>query len=85
MVIGEEDTQEWSGEIPRNSQYYLEGVDGASFAAAGRNRIERMRTLRQNFEENGIAVEMVLVPGAGHETDRMFPAMQDFFREAIVR
>lgn len=85
MVIGAEDNQEWSGEVPRNSQYFLEGVDGASFTAAGRNRIERMRTLRQNFEDNGIVVEMVLVPGAGHETDRMFPAMQDFFREAIVR
>ena len=85
MVIGEEDTSVWDGTIPPDSQYYMEGVEGASFSAAGKNRIERMQTLKKNFEDNGISVEMVIVSDAGHDQDLMFPAMQEFFKDAIVR
>lgn len=85
MVIGAEDTNEWNGTIPPDSQYYLEGVEGAAFDAAGKNRIERMRTLKENFEDNGIDVEMVVVPDAGHNQDLMFPAMREFFAEILAR
>lgn len=85
MVIGAEDTSEWEGAIPKNSQYYLEDVEGAAFGAAGKNRIERMKALKKNFEDNGIDVEMVIVPDAGHDQNLMFPAMREFFEKAIAR
>ncbi len=86
MVIGgdDNDNSEWARDISPNSPYYMgEGVKGASFTAAGRNRIERMQTLKKNFESNGIAVQMDVVPGVGHSAMPLFPTVQKFFIEAL--
>lgn len=59
------------------------GATGATYNSAGRNRVERLRTLEANWEKHGIDVRFETVEGAGHDETDMFPAMQKFFVEAI--
>jgi len=83
MVVGSEDTNEWEDEIEPESVYNMGDSPGATYNFAGINRIERLKTLKANFEENGIAVQLEIVEGAGHDETYMFPAMWDFFIGAI--
>ncbi|MEM8562527.1 MAG: PHB depolymerase family esterase [Pseudomonadota bacterium] len=88
MVIGAEDVEVWyedgPGVIEKDDPFYMgEDVAGATYNAAGKNRMERMTNLKNNFEAQGIAVEMEVVPDAGHDETDMFPAMQAFFLEEI--
>ncbi len=85
MVIGGDDNQEWNeAQIGPDSEYWMgEGVKGASFTAAGRHRIERMETLKKNFESHGIAVQMDVVPGVGHDQTPLFPTVQKFFTTVL--
>ena len=85
MVIGEKDLDGWGDEIEEGSPYRMEGVPGASYNAAGKNRRERMLTLKKNFEDHGIAVQMDIVGGAGHNETSMFPDMQKFFVKNIEK
>lgn len=85
MVIGEKDTEGWGDEIEPGSPYNMGDYPGASYNAAGKNRQERMKNLKKNFEDHGIAVEMQVVPGVGHEESGMFPDMQKFFKKHFVK
>ncbi|MEM8660294.1 MAG: PHB depolymerase family esterase [Pseudomonadota bacterium] len=88
MVIGAEDVEVWyedgPGVIEKDDPFYMgEDVAGATYNAAGKNRMERMTNLKKNFEAQGITVDMEVVPDAGHDETDMFPAMQAFFLEEI--
>lgn len=84
MVIGEKDTEGWGDEIEEWSPYKMrDNVKGASYNAAGKNRQERMKNLKKNFEEHGIKVTMETVPDVGHDEAYMFPAVQKFFLKHI--
>jgi len=79
MVIGEKDLNGWEDEIEKSSPYYMgENTPGASYNAAGKNRQERMKNLKANYEDHGIDVVMEVVPNAGHDQTYMFPSMQKF-------
>lgn len=84
MIVGQQDTQEWEDTIEKNSPYNMgTGVVGASYNAAGINRIERLKTLQRDFKKHGIAAQLELVPDAGHDETLMFPGMRKFFIEAL--
>jgi predicted esterase len=83
MVVGSEDTESWGDEIEKESVYYMGDAPGATYNSAGGNRQERLKTLKENFEEHGIDVILETVEGAGHDETYMFPSMQKFFIEAI--
>jgi len=86
MIVGGKDTEGWGDEIEKASPYYMgEGVPGASYNAAGKNRQERMLTLKRNFEEKGINVQMDVVPGVGHDETDMFAGMQKFFIKSFAK
>jgi pimeloyl-ACP methyl ester carboxylesterase len=72
MIVGEEDTETWEIAEP--------DID-----AGGETRIERLRTLRDNFEGNGIEVRFDLVPGMGHRGSLARPHAQRFFAELLDR
>lgn len=85
MVVGAEDTEEWNEPINRNSEYWMgEDVKRADYNATGKNRIERLTTLKNNFEQQGIKVLMDTIPGAGHDEIKLFPAVKKFLGEAIT-
>ncbi|WP_031465128.1 hydrolase [Sciscionella sediminilitoris] len=77
MVVGEEDTETWEINNPGDSNW----LDGAE--KAGRTRIERLRTLRDEFTRHGIEVRFDLVPGIGHHGPSVLPVVRDFFAEQL--
>ncbi|MFC7338343.1 alpha/beta hydrolase [Haloferula chungangensis] len=83
MMVGEEDTDRWEDEIEKGSPYRMPDTPGASYNAAGNDRIERLKTLRDNFKEHGIDVQFDLIPEAGHDETQMFPTMQKFFQKHL--
>ena len=85
MVVGGEDSDRWPDEIEKESPYYMPGTEGASYNAAGIDRKERLKTLRDNFKQHGIEVRFDIVPGAGHDETKIFPTMQDFFQKQLKK
>jgi predicted peptidase len=72
MLVGAEDTETWEIAEP--------GID-----AGGNTRVERMMTLRDNWEAHGISVRFDLVPGMGHSGSAAIPQAQDFFSGVLNR
>ena len=86
MVVGAEDTDEWNEPITRDSEYWMgEGVKGADYNTAGKNRIERLATLKKNYEQHGIPVVMDIVPSADHDETKLFPAVQKFLEGQLAK
>ncbi|WP_377271606.1 alpha/beta hydrolase [Peterkaempfera sp. SMS 1(5)a] len=73
MAVGEADTETWEINNPGDSNW----MDGAD--AAGLTRIDRLRTLRADFERHGIAVRFDLVPEVPHDGMGVLPVVKDFF------
>ncbi|MGP4021350.1 alpha/beta hydrolase [Saccharopolyspora sp. 5N708] len=73
MVVGSQDTETWEINNPGDSNW----MDGAQ--DAGRTRVERLTTLRENFEKHGIAVRFDIVDGVAHEPMRVLDPVRDFF------
>ncbi|GHJ39263.1 alpha/beta hydrolase [Streptomyces sp. TS71-3] len=73
MVVGALDTETW--EI--NNVGDPNWLDGAQ--EAGRTRVERLDSLRRNFEDHGISVEFEIVPDVGHRGSLVRPAVKRFF------
>jgi poly(3-hydroxybutyrate) depolymerase len=72
MLVGAEDTDTWEIAEP--------GID-----AGGDTRVERLLTLRDNWEAHGIGVRFDLVPGMGHSGSAAIPVAQDFFSGVLAR
>lgn len=86
MVVGAEDTEEWNEPITRDSEYWMgEGVKGADYNTTGKTRIERLATLKKNYEQHGIQVAMDIVPDAGHEDAKLFPAVRKFLEGELAK
>lgn len=77
MVVGARDTDTW--EI--NNAGDTNWMDGA--ASTGENRIERLRTLEQNYLAHGIDVRFVVVPDVAHRGSLVLPPVREFFAELI--
>lgn len=72
MIVGAEDTETWEIAEP--------GID-----AGGDTRVERLRTLRDNWEAHGIPVRLEIVPGMGHSGSTGVPHVQRYFSEVLGR
>ncbi len=77
MVVGALDTETWEINNVGDSNW-LDGAD-----AVGRTRIERLESLRRNFEENGIPVEFEIVPDVGHRGSLVRPAVKRYFSSVL--
>ena len=72
MIVGGEDTDTWEIAEP--------GID-----AGGDTRVERLTTLRDNWEQHGIKVQFDLIEGMAHSGSRAIPQAQRFFAEVMGR
>jgi pimeloyl-ACP methyl ester carboxylesterase len=78
MIVGGDDVETW--EINnRGDSNWMDGVE-----ETGTTRIERITTLRKNFEEQGIAVRMDVVPGVAHEPMKVLEPVKDFFGSMLT-
>ena len=78
LVVGELDTEGWEINNPGDSNW-LPGLE-----EQGATRIERLRTLQRNWAEHGITARLDLVPGVGHEGDRVLGPVMEFFGETLA-
>jgi hypothetical protein len=62
LIVGGADVDETEIFIPEASPLWMPGANDA-----GRNRIERLKTLHDNLQAQGMSVEMEVVPGIAHE------------------
>jgi hypothetical protein len=49
----------------------------------GKNRVERLKQLKDNFEQNGIDVQIDFVPGVAHEGLKVIPIVQQFLLQNL--
>lgn len=73
LVVGSEDVKPHVG-----------GANQELYDHAGGNRIERLRTLRSNYQAHGIPVSHREVPGAAHDFEPLAAAALPFLRREIV-
>ncbi|MGF6233068.1 pimeloyl-ACP methyl ester carboxylesterase [Inquilinus ginsengisoli] len=80
MVIGGDDTETWEITIKPGDAWWMLGAD-----IAGRNRQDRMRSLRRSLEAQGVAVQQDTIPGIGHDDRQLLGAVKSFFGEVLAR
>lgn len=78
MVVGARDVETWEIDNPGHTNW-MDGVE-----RTGATRIERLRTLRQNYLDNGVGVRFDLVPDVAHHGDGVLPAVRDFFHTVLA-
>lgn len=71
MIVGADDVETWEIAEP--------DVD-----AGGDTRIERLTSLRDNFERHGIGVRLDVVPGLAHRGLQLQPVVQEFFAGVLA-
>lgn len=80
MIVGENDTETWEITVKPGDGAWMEGIN-----ESGRTRIDRLATLRANYEKHGIAVRHEVVPGIGHEGWKAMAPVIDFFESMLTR
>jgi hypothetical protein len=77
MVVGAEDVETW--EINNvGGPNWMDGVE-----KTGRTRVERLQTLRADFENQGITVRFDKVAGVGHQGVGVVPAVEEFAADVL--
>ncbi|MQA02835.1 MAG: alpha/beta hydrolase [Streptosporangiales bacterium] len=78
LVVGAEDVETWEINNPSDTNW-MDGVE-----QTGSTRIERLQTLRRNYEGHGIAVRFDLVDGVAHEGTLVLPTVSAFFADVLA-
>jgi poly(3-hydroxybutyrate) depolymerase len=74
MVVGAEDTETWEITVKPGDAAWMAGINDS-----GRTRVDRLATLKANYEKHGIAVRRDVLPGLGHEGWKALAPVLDFF------
>ena len=80
MIVGAEDTETWEITIKPGDGAWMEGANDA-----GRTRIDRLATLKANYEKHGIAVRHDVISGLGHEGWKALQPVTEFFEQTLAR
>lgn len=78
MIVGDQDTDTREIIHAPGSLYWR-----AESEKAGKNRIERLRSLQRSFEASGVDVEFDLLPGTDHEFRPAAASAEAFFARKI--
>jgi pimeloyl-ACP methyl ester carboxylesterase len=79
MIVGGDDVETWEINNPGGPNW-MDGVE-----KTGGTRIERLETLRANFEDNGIEARFDVVPGVAHKGSEVIPVVQEFMADLLSR
>lgn len=77
MVVGKNDTETWMINDEK-APYWMD-----EFKNSGVNRIERLRSLQENYLENNIDVEYREIENISHEAFKVTSVVKEFFRNII--
>ena len=75
-LVGGEDTATWEIDVKPGWPFWMEGI-----TASGKTRVERLASLRDSWQKEGIQVDHLIVPGVSHEL-LLAPAL-DFFAKNL--
>jgi hypothetical protein len=78
-LVGAEDTETWEITIKPGDAAWMPGANDA-----GRTRIDRLATLRANYEKHGIAVRHDLLAGVGHSGPSALRPVIAFFEQVLA-
>lgn len=78
MSVGSLDTEVWEITIPESSPKFITGAN-----SAGKNRNDRLHTLRESMEARGVAVWHDTAPGVPHDMRGVFPYVERFFTDVL--
>lgn len=78
MIVGAEDTEIWEITLKPGDAAWMEGANDS-----GRTRIDRLKTLKANYEKNGISVQLDIVAGIGHEGWKALDPVIAFFEKTL--
>jgi poly(3-hydroxybutyrate) depolymerase len=78
MVVGAADVETWEINNPGDTNW----MNGAE--EAGNTRIERLRTLEQDFVDHGIQVRFDMVEGVAHNPMEVLQPVKDFFAAILA-
>jgi poly(3-hydroxybutyrate) depolymerase len=79
MVVGSEDTETWMIN-DKSAPFWKDGME-----ETGNTRIERLRTLKMSFEQEGITVRHEEIAGLGHEGFKVLPTVKEFFTSILKK
>lgn len=79
LVVGSDDTSTELITHDRSSPYWMEGAN-----AAGRTRVDRLRTLHGALRARGIETKLLELPGVTHTYAPLVTATADFFAESVT-
>jgi poly(3-hydroxybutyrate) depolymerase len=80
MVAGKADLETWEITHQPGGKFFMPGANDA-----GRNRPERLETLRKSFEAQGVQVHLDLVDNVPHNGLACVDKVQDFFAGTLRR
>jgi pimeloyl-ACP methyl ester carboxylesterase len=78
MVVGKADLETWEITHQPGGRFYMPGCNDA-----GRNRPERLQTLRKSFEAAGVNVELDVVDNVPHDGLKCCSVVQDFLAKTL--
>jgi pimeloyl-ACP methyl ester carboxylesterase len=78
MSVGALDTEEWEITFPEDSPKFVPGAN-----SAGRNRNDRLHSLRETMQARGIDVWHDTAPGVPHDMTGVFPYVERFFTDVL--
>ncbi|MDK3020777.1 alpha/beta hydrolase [Pseudodonghicola flavimaris] len=79
MSVGALDTESWEITFPEDSPKYIPGAN-----SAGKNRNDRLHSLRQTMEARGVEVWHDIAPGVPHDMRGVFPYVERFFTDVLT-
>jgi predicted peptidase len=77
LVVGDQDTEGWEINNKGDSNW-VPGLE-----KQGATRIDRIKTLQQNFLDHGIKTQFDIVPGVAHEGTKVLGQVSEFFRDVL--
>ncbi|KAI8583614.1 hypothetical protein K450DRAFT_221990 [Umbelopsis ramanniana AG] len=79
MLVGDKDTNDMVYSKKATEKFLATSSQEALDAIMGRNRLERMHILYNNWKQAGLNVQLQVIPGLGHNGARVVPNAAAFF------
>lgn len=78
MVVGTDDRETWEITVAEDTPWWIPGINDS-----GVTRIDRLTSLRQSFEQSGIAVRFDFVEDVAHDGVAVLDTVRAFFLDTL--
>ncbi|WP_158970029.1 alpha/beta fold hydrolase [Chachezhania sediminis] len=79
LSVGAQDLESWEITFPEDSPRFIPGAN-----SAGKDRNERLHSLRQSLQSRGVDVWHDIAPGVPHDMRGVFPYVERFFTDVLT-